>query len=39
VLQEAGNGGGERGRHAGTNGAREPQRNRTAEPFEWGLSG
>ena len=39
VLREARDGGGERGRHEGTNGARDPQRNRAVEPFEWGLSG
>jgi hypothetical protein len=39
MLQEARNGGGERGRHEDTDGAREPQRNCGAEPFEWGLSG
>jgi hypothetical protein len=39
VLKDTRNGGGERGRNEDANGAREPQRNRTAEPFEWGLSG
>ena len=39
VLQEARNGGGERGHHEDTNGASEPQRIRAAEPFEWGMSG
>jgi hypothetical protein len=34
VLQEARDGGGERGRHEDATGAREPQRNRAAGPFE-----
>ncbi|MEF8866772.1 MAG: hypothetical protein V5A20_13525 [Salinibacter sp.] len=39
VLQDARNGGGERGRNENANSARDPQENRAAEPFEWGLNG
>jgi hypothetical protein len=39
VLEEARNGGDDRGCNEDTTSAREPQRSRTAEPFEWGLSG
>jgi hypothetical protein len=39
VLQEARDGDGEPGRHEDTNDVRDSQRNRAAEPLEWGLNG
>jgi hypothetical protein len=38
MLEEARNGGDDRERNEETTSAREPQRSRTAEPFEWDLS-